>query len=132
MVKKSPPRRKRTSARRTRAGSSPKRRGRGSSVEQLREYVRARGAEFLKDPNVTSVGIGQREDGGYCLRFTVAKKVTADDKSALESLGTQLLPEAIDVAGEAVPVEVVNGSSTPRIRSWRRPPRTRESSGRIR
>jgi endonuclease G len=79
----------------------------GPTIEALRAYVRARGAEFLHDPNVTSIGIGQQDDGSYCLRFTVEQKVDREDVTALEGLGTRLLPETIDVAGAAVPTEVV-------------------------
>ncbi len=48
----------------------------GPTIEQLRAYVRVHGEALLRDPNVSSVGIGYRvkdgkRTGELCLQFTV-------------------------------------------------------------
>ena len=58
--------------------------------ELLSHYVRTRGTKFLRDPNVTSVGIG-RKNGQISLVFTVRVKAEA---SALE---TAWHPEATGI-----------------------------------
>ncbi len=76
--------------------------------EALRRFVRARGAEYLRDPNVTSVGVGRKNgDGELSLVFTVGVKAEA---SALEDLGTRKLPETIEVEGFTVPTDIVERS----------------------
>ncbi|QBF33089.1 DNA/RNA non-specific endonuclease [Thalassococcus sp. S3] len=73
--------------------------------EMLRDYVRARGAEYLKDPNVTSIGVGRKNgDGEVCLVFTVGQKA---EPSMLESLGTQELPKEIEIEGQKILTDVV-------------------------
>ncbi|MEL6237827.1 MAG: DNA/RNA non-specific endonuclease [Pseudomonadota bacterium] len=68
--------------------------------EALRRFVRTHGHKFLKDPNVTSIGVGRKNgkpDGAISLVFTVGNKVKP---SQLESLDveTKLLPEEIQIA----------------------------------
>jgi endonuclease G len=76
--------------------------------EALRRFVRARGAEFLRDPNVTSIGVGRKNgDGEISLVFTVDVKAEA---SVLESLDTKELPETMDIEGFTVPTDVVQRS----------------------
>lgn len=83
-------------------------------VERLKAYVRAYGPRYLEDRNITSVGIGYKpsKSGGreMCLQFTVAKKAEADQ---LEALGTQLIPEAIEIEGEAIPTDVIERDFRP-------------------
>lgn len=76
----------------------------------LRQHIRAKGADYLKDPNITSVGIGLKNgDGPICIQFTVGRK----GESALESLATKRVPETIDVNGTAVPTDVIERSYSP-------------------
>ncbi|MEO1420591.1 MAG: DNA/RNA non-specific endonuclease [Pseudomonadota bacterium] len=84
----------------------------------LRRFIRARGTDFLADPNVTSVGIGLKEAsdpeaphaGELSLVFTVGEKVGLEQ---LESLGTEEIPPTIEVEGFEVPTDVL-------ARSYRR------------
>jgi len=82
--------------------------GRAARLETLRAFVRNRGAKFLDDPNVTSIGIAQKDDGEYMLQFTVGTK--SDDKDTLESLNTTVLPKKIAVNGFEVETDVVQRS----------------------
>ncbi|MDQ1051817.1 DNA/RNA non-specific endonuclease [Streptomyces sp. V4I2] len=88
-------------------------------IGSLRRYVRARGAELLEDPNVTSVGIGRKVTGGrrgkqVVLQFTVASKA---EPEALEALGTTPIPGTITVDGIEVPTDVIERSYKPDFRS---------------
>ena len=81
--------------------------------EQLRKFIRAHGATYLEDPNVTSIGIGRDSDGDptagpLCIQFTVATK--SDDASVLEDLGTQVLPSSITIEGVEIPTDVIERS----------------------
>lgn len=74
----------------------------------LRRFVRARGAEYLRDPNVTSIGVGRKNgDGEISLVFTVDRKA---DASVLEGMGTEELPRTIEVEGFQVATDVVERS----------------------
>lgn len=105
-----------TAAKARRTNGKPKKAGRssgGAGPEELREFVRAKGPEYLKDPNVTSIGIAQTADGDYCIQFTVGKKLSRDDVAGIESLGTKPLPETIEVAGQEIPTAVVERTFRP-------------------
>ncbi len=84
----------------------------------LRSFVRLRGAAYLRDPNVTSIGIGHKVRGGkrtteLCVQFTVGTKASVE---ALGDLGTAPLPESIEVAGVAVPTDVIERTYRPAVR----------------
>ncbi|MEV0676354.1 DNA/RNA non-specific endonuclease [Actinosynnema sp. NPDC050436] len=75
----------------------------------LRRFVRTKGAEFLRDDNVSSIGIGYKVEGGrrtdeIAVQFTVKQKA---EPEALGALGTALLPESITVDGVEVPTDVL-------------------------
>jgi endonuclease G, mitochondrial len=75
----------------------------------LKAFIRTQGSDYLKDPNITSVGIGYKDKDGkptkeLAVRFTVGKKVKPED---LESLGTKLLPESFEIDGVKVPTDVI-------------------------
>jgi endonuclease G, mitochondrial len=75
----------------------------------LREFIRTEGSTYLKDPNVTSIGVGYKVRGGkqtkeISIQFTVATKAEPD---VLEALGTEPLPESITVAGVEIPTDVL-------------------------
>ncbi len=80
----------------------------GELKKALRRFVRVRGAEYLRDPNVTSIGVGRKNgDGDISLVFTVEQKA---ETSVLEALGTKELPTSIDVEGFTVPTDVIERS----------------------
>ena len=82
--------------------------GSDSLREALRHFIRARGAVYLDDPNVTSVGVGLKNgDGAVCLVFTVEEKANV---SVLEGMGTKKLPKSVDVEGHIVRTDVVQRS----------------------
>ncbi len=48
-------------------------------MKGLRDFVRSRGSEYLKDPNISSVGIGYKKKNGkptkeIAIQFTVKQK----------------------------------------------------------
>ncbi|WP_227268407.1 DNA/RNA non-specific endonuclease [Roseobacter weihaiensis] len=80
-------------------------------MRDLRRFIRTRGTTYLRDPNVTSIGIGRKNgDGEISVVFTVREKLGV---SALESLGSKVLPERIDTNGRSVPTDVVQRSYKP-------------------
>lgn len=73
---------------------------------KLRRFIAHRGAGFLADANITSIGIGRKnnaEDAPIAIIFTVALKADADE---LEGLQTTLIPPEIMVEGTAIPTDV--------------------------
>ena len=77
----------------------------------MKRFIRSQGAKFLEDHNVTSIGIGKKNgDGVISLVFTVADKQPA---SALESLGTKLLPEQIEFEGFKIQTDVLQREFKP-------------------
>ncbi|MHA7775957.1 DNA/RNA non-specific endonuclease [Roseibium sp. M-1] len=99
----------------------------GKSAEALqatlRRFVRTRGAEYLRDPNVTSIGVGRKnegkekdrggetsQDGEISIVFTVGKKASG---SALEALDTKELPKAIEFEGITIPTDVLERKYEP-------------------
>ncbi|SDD07780.1 DNA/RNA non-specific endonuclease [Actinokineospora iranica] len=81
----------------------------------LREFVRTRGSAYLRDPNVSSIGIGHKVRGGKRTK-EVAVQFTVDAKAApeeLAELGSALLPESVTVAGVEVPTDVLQRSYRP-------------------
>jgi len=81
-------------------------------ISSLRQYIRSRGPDLLKDPNVSSVGIGHKVKNGtrgkqVVLQFTVKSKA---EPEALEALGTARIPETVMVDGVQVPTDVIERS----------------------
>lgn len=71
--------------------------------------VRQVADEYLKDPNVTSVGIGYKVKEGkrtdeLAMQFTVGQKIAPE---GLEAVGTRPIPEAITVNGMTFPTDVL-------------------------
>ncbi|MFN0110570.1 MAG: DNA/RNA non-specific endonuclease [Blastocatellia bacterium] len=78
-------------------------------MEQLKQFVRTRGEDFLKDKNISSVGIGYKEKDGkrskeISIQFTVEKKASTD---ILESLDTREIPKSFTIGGVEVPTDVL-------------------------
>lgn len=77
----------------------------------LRRFIRARGAEYLRDPNVTSIGVGLKNgDGKVAIVFSVAAK---KDDEKLPAMGTVRLPDTIAVEGVDYPTDVIQRSYRP-------------------
>lgn len=92
--------------------------GQGDVIASLRTFIRTRGADYLRDPNVSSVGIGYKEQDGrqhgeIALQFTVDTKVQPE---GLAALGTAMLPESVVVDGVEVPTDVIERSYEPQFR----------------
>jgi endonuclease G, mitochondrial len=78
-------------------------------MEKLKTFVRSKGADYLRDPNISSVGIGYKQVKGKATK-EIAIQFTVNEKRAqpeLEALNTQLIPETILVDGVSVPTDVL-------------------------
>lgn len=78
-------------------------------VEILKKFIRARGADYLEDNNITSVGIGYKLKDGkptkeISIQFTVDSKVEPEQ---IESLDSKIIPETIEVDGIKFPTDVI-------------------------
>jgi endonuclease G len=85
----------------------------------LRQFIRTKGEDYLRDPNISSIGIGYKVTAGQrtpeiSVQFTVNEKHSAPD--ALEALGTTPLPESISVDGVVVPTDVLERRYEPAFR----------------
>lgn len=85
------------------------------SIDRLRRYVRMHAQKWLENPNVTSVGIGLKQSNGeitqdLSIQFTVAKKV---ETAELEEIGSDPIPNSIDIDGIAVPTDVLGRKFSP-------------------
>ena len=79
-------------------------------ADALRSHVRAKASDYLKDPNINSVGVGRKNGTGpICLQFTVGEK----GQSAIESLGSRPIPPTIEVAGRIIPTDVIERNYKP-------------------
>ena len=91
------------------ARSKASRSTRRPSMEDLKNFIRTRGAEYLKDPNISSVGVGykqkgQKQTGEVAIQFTVREKTVPE---SLATLGTVAIPESFNIGGVEVPTDVV-------------------------
>lgn len=85
------------------------------SMEQLKTFVRTQGADYLQDPNITSVGIGYKSKDGkptreLSIQFTVDRKVAPE---ALGLIDTTQIPESFVIDGIEVPTDVLQRSYEP-------------------
>lgn len=83
-------------------------------MDALRVFVRTRSSEYLKDPNVSSVGIGYKMKDGkptkeIAVQFTVKRKSKPEE---LERLGTILIPKSFMIEGVEVPTDVIQRKYT--------------------
>lgn len=79
------------------------------SMESLKSFVRSRGVDYLRDPNISSVGIGYKVKDGkmtkdISVQFTVRQKSRPE---MLEAAGTELIPESFEIDGVVVPTDVL-------------------------
>jgi endonuclease G len=87
-------------------------------MDKLKQFVRTRGADFLKDNNISSVGIGYKRVGGkptkeISIQFTVDTKAVAEE---LDAIGTSPIPESFVIDGIEVPTDVLQRSYEPSFR----------------
>lgn len=72
-----------------------------SLMENLRLFIRQEGGKYLKDPNITSIGVGRKikngkvETDSVCVQFTVDEKVKGT--ANLGALGTTKIPKVITI-----------------------------------
>lgn len=101
------------------AGGSPKPDPESEKfMEQLKQFVRTEGAEYLRDDNITSVGIGYKQKDGkrtdeVSVQFTVGRKVVPE---ALAALDTTPIPESFVIGGVEVPTDVIQRDFVPDFR----------------
>ncbi|WP_404785199.1 DNA/RNA non-specific endonuclease [Altericista sp. CCNU0014] len=79
------------------------------STEMLKNFVRKEAPHFLKQENITSVGIGYKIKDSQrtetlSIQFTVGRKVAPE---ALESIGAVEIPKSFTIDGVEVPTDVV-------------------------
>lgn len=103
-----------------RKGSTSSRGKKRITEVALRDFLRKEAGNLLQDDNITSVGVGLKNDfldsktpeaeRVLCIQFSVRKKVP---EGMLESLGTALIPPTIRVNGVDVPTDVVEREYRP-------------------
>lgn len=88
-------------------------------LASLRQFIRTKGAAYLEDPNITSIGVGHKvvdgkATGEISLQFTVGEKVAPE---ALDSLNTKPIPDTIMVDGIPVQTDVIERDYRPSFRA---------------
>ncbi|WP_342238980.1 DNA/RNA non-specific endonuclease [Inquilinus sp. OTU3971] len=104
---------------------------RGIDPERLKQAAREAADLYLDHPNVTSVGIGRKIEGGkptgeLCIQFTVGRKVAPQ---ALVDEGIPPLPKSITVDGVTIPTDVVERRYKP---SWQLVPQVIKDQRKLR
>ncbi|MDR4492244.1 MAG: DNA/RNA non-specific endonuclease [Candidatus Nitrosocosmicus sp.] len=79
------------------------------SMDKLKEFIRTRGAEYLKDPNISSIGVGFKQENGkrsdeISIQFTVETKAQPEN---VGKLGSSLIPQTIEIDGVKIPTDVI-------------------------
>lgn len=100
----------------TRARGTGKGKDKAELMDSLKDFVRTRGADFLQEKNITSVGIGWKVVNGrkeVAIQFTVEQKASPE---MLENLGTVEIPKSFNVGGVEVPTDVVQRKFGPDYR----------------
>lgn len=92
-------------------------------LASLRQFIRTKGANYLEDPNITSIGVGLKvvngkSTGGISIQFTVGEKAAPE---ALESLSTTPIPKSILIDGVSVPTDVIERDYRPSFRAVAEP-----------
>jgi endonuclease G len=78
-------------------------------MEELKQFVRTEGMDYLRNDNITSVGIGYKQKDGkptdeISIQFTVERKASPE---LLESLETPEIPKEFIINGVKVPTDVI-------------------------
>ena len=79
-------------------------------IAELRQFIRTKGEDYLRDPNISSIGIGYKVTDGkhtpeISVQFSVNEKHATPE--ALGALGTTKVPESITIGGVEVPTDVL-------------------------
>jgi len=103
-----PAKRRTKASKRTSRPSSPRKPSQPSE-QALRDYVRANAEYYLKDPNISSIGVGHKITGGkrsktVSIQFTVRKKVAG---LQIESIDSKPIPKTVVINGRPVPTDVI-------------------------
>lgn len=82
-------------------------------LKSLKKFIRTKGTGYLKDKNISSIGIGYKIKDNkvtdeICIQFTVAEKVEADILESMED--TNLIPSTIIVDGVEIKTDVIQRS----------------------
>jgi endonuclease G len=91
----------------------------GVSTDDLKRFIRSKGARYLESANINSIGIGikksdnKSKDGKLCIQFTVDQKVAPE---RLESVGTRHIPESFTINGQPVLTDILQRTFTPSLR----------------
>ena len=85
------------------------------TLDLYRAFIRTHADEYLKDSNITSLGIGYKTVGGkatkqLAVQFSVAQKVAPQ---AVESISALAIPKTVSFQGVQIPTDVVQRSFTP-------------------
>lgn len=106
---------KKRSSAKSRATTSAE--GQDRLIGLAKQYIRTHGSAYLKDPNISSIGIGYKETGKgkrskeLTLQFTVDTKVLPE---GMRALGTTAIPPAIDIGdGLVLNTDVIERSYQP-------------------
>ena len=92
--------------------------GQTDRMEALGRYVRRTAATWLRQENVTSMGVGVKSTGGrptgeFCIQFTVGRK---EGLEVLRELGLRELPRTLVVDGVEVATDVLERNYAPDAR----------------
>ena len=85
------------------------------SLNLYKAFVRAHGEQYLKDGNITGLGVGYKTVGGkptdqLSVQFTVAQKVSPE---SVERVSAKPIPKTIAFRGQTILTDVVERSFTP-------------------
>ncbi len=80
------------------------------ALKSLKTYIRSHASFFLKDHNISSIGIGGKIKDGErtnqaCLQFTVDKK--SGPEVSLESLNSVAIPPSIKIGDLLIPTDIL-------------------------
>lgn len=101
------PKRKSVKARKSSSASAAAAAAQEQLYQTLKRYIRIRGPDYLRDRNVTSIGIAHKNgDGPVCLRFSVARK----GNHAIRTRDSYRIPKTIQIDGLKVQTDVVEGT----------------------
>ena len=89
-----------------------------ASLESIKKFVRKEASRFLKQDNITSIGIGYKIKDGkptkeLSVQFTVGRKVKPEQ---LESIKAVEIPKILDIEGVDVPTDVIERNYKPGAR----------------
>jgi endonuclease G len=89
------------------------------SIEEIKKIVRGPAQSYLEDPNINSVGIGYKEEGGEesdekCISFTVDEKISKIDlPESIASYKTREIPEVFKIGEKTIRTDVIQRKYKP-------------------